>query len=152
MEEEKKETEVELGTLYSINKNIVQNAETKLPEGVLNSKKEELRNYLRRTKNKYYMLLCNDRKDFTIFTLGYENYYTIEDKYDCLINVLIDECLSNRGEIRGFDITKDKEAIEIWISMDGDSYAYYFFPYDNAIIEIEEEMEDKYEQNSNSIL
>ena len=47
----------------------------------------------------------------------------------------------NRGEIRGIDITKDKQAIEIWISTEEDSYAYYFFPYDKGIIDIEEELE-----------
>ena len=49
---------------------------------------------------------------------------------------LIDECLKNRGEIRGIDITKDKGAIEIWLSIDGEAYVYYFFPYDSALVEI----------------
>lgn len=140
MEEEKQTSNVAIGTLYDMNKTMVEQAEKPLTEAILNSKKEELRNFLRKTKNQYYMLLCHEQRDYTIFDLGYENYISLEDKINHSINVLIDECLKNRGSIRGFDITEDKNAIEIWLSIDGESYAYYFFPYDAAVIDIEEEM------------
>ena len=67
--------------------------------------------------------------------------YDYTDKSRKLSSILVDECLVNRGEIRGIDITKDKEAIEIWMSIEGESYVYYFFSYDNAIIDMEIEME-----------
>ena len=42
----------------------------------------------------------------------------------------------NRGLIKGIDLTKDEQAIEIWLSIDEEAFVYYFFPYDNAVIEI----------------
>ena len=79
------------------------------------------------------MLLCNERKDYTIFHI---NNICNDKKPMELSLCLIDECLKNRGEIRGIDITKDKGAIEIWLSIDGEAYVYYFFPYDSALVEI----------------
>lgn len=127
------ENEISLGTLYEVNKNLVQNAEKELTEGVLNSKKEIVKNFINKTNNYYYMLLCNERKDYTIFHI---NNICNDKKPMELSLCLIDECLKNRGEIRGIDITKDKGAIEIWLSIDGEAYVYYFFPYDSALVEI----------------
>lgn len=127
------ENEISLGTLYEVNKNLVQNSEKELTEGVLNSKKEIVKNFINKTNNYYYMLLCNERKDYTIFHI---NNICNDKKPMELSLCLIDECLKNRGEIRGIDITKDKGAIEIWLSIDGEAYVYYFFPYDSALVEI----------------
>ena len=139
--EETKQTEFALGTLYDLNKGLVQQNEVKLSEGVLNSKKEVIKNFLVKTNNNYYMLLSNERKDYTIFTMGSNDGYTYEDKSKRLVSILVDECLVNRGELRGLDITKDKGAIEIWMSIEEESYVYYFFPYDTAIINMDFEME-----------
>lgn len=142
--EETKQTEFAMGTLYDLNKGLVQQNEIKLSEGILNSKKEIIKNFVIKNENTYYMLLSNERKDYTIFTMGLtgpDEKYSYEDKSKKLASVLIDECLINRGEIRGIDITKDKGAIEIWMSIKEESYVYYFFPYDAAIIDITKEME-----------
>lgn len=140
MEEKEKETTFELGTLYDVNKNIIQNSK-ELSQGVVNSKKEEIKNFLEKTNNEYYMLLCHERRDYTLFDLGYETYHAYKEKCKKVADVLVDECLKNRGEIRGIDITKDKQAIEIWISIEEDSYVYYFFPYNEGVVDIEEELE-----------
>lgn len=140
MEEKEKETTFELGTLYDVNKNIIQNSK-ELSQGVVNSKKEEIKNFLEKTNNEYYMLLCHERRDYTLFDLGYETYHAYKEKCKKAADVLVDECLKNRGEIRGIDITKDKQAIEIWISIEEDSYVYYFFPYNEGVVDIEEELE-----------
>ena len=137
--EETKQTEFAMGTLYDLNKGLVQQSEIKLSEGILNSKKEVIKNFLVEKHRKYYMLVCNERKEETIVRMGEQYDYT--DKSRKVSLILVDECLVNRGEIRGIDITQDKEAIEIWMSIEGDSYVYYFFPYDNAVIEMEVEME-----------
>ena len=141
MEEKEKETTFELGTLYDVNKNIVQTSEKELSQGVINSKKEEIKNFLEKTKNEYYMLLCHERRDYTLFDLGYETYYAYKEKCKKTVDVLIDECLKNRGEIRGIVIIIDKIAIEIWVSIEEDYYVYYFFPYNEGVIDIEEELE-----------
>ena len=137
---EEKNKEVSLGTLYDVNKNLIQNAIKALDETALNSKKEIIKNFLRKTNNNYYMLLCNERKDYTIFTIG--NIENKEQKIEKLPFVLIDECLKNRGEIRVIELTEDKDAIEAWISVNDESFAYYFFPYDSAIINMEDEINE----------
>ena len=80
MEEKEKETTFELGTLYDVNKNIVQTSEKELSQGVINSKKEEIKNFLEKTNNEYYMLLCHEKRDYTLFDLGYETYYAYKEK------------------------------------------------------------------------
>ena len=131
MEEENKTKEIEFGNLYDINKNLVKQNEIKLSEGVLNSKKEIIKNFINTPNHFYYMLLCNERKDYTIF--DFKDFKTSEKCLDCA-KCLVDECLINRGEIRGIDLTKDKDAIEIWMVIDDEAYVYYFFPYDNGVI------------------
>lgn len=137
--EKKKMSDISLGTLYDVNKNLVLNGEIKLTEGVINSKKEIIKNFLRKMDNTYYMLLCNERKDYTVFRKGSynEDIYTDDDhQLDEITNILVDECIMNRGEVRGIDLTKDKDAIEIWLIIEDEAYCYYFFPYDAAIIEV----------------
>ena len=124
---------ISLGTLYDVNKNLVLKNEIKLTDGVLNSKKEIITNFMRKMNNTYYMLLCNERKDYTVFKMNDKNS---DDSIREIVSILVDECLKNRGEIRGIDLTKGKDAIEIWMVIDDEAYVYYFFPYDNAIIEV----------------
>lgn len=131
--EENKTPELSLGTLYDMNKTLVRDAEITLSESVLNSKKEVVKNFISKTCNNYYMLLCNERKDYTIFNISEK--FQKEKLYETT-NILIDECLKNRGEIRGIDLTKAQDAIEIWMVIENEAYVYYFFPYDAAIIEV----------------
>ena len=122
-----------LGTLYDVNKNLVLKNEIELTDGILNSKKEIIINFMRQINNSYYMLLCNEKKDYTVFKMNdKDNDNSIRE----IVSILINECLKNRGEIRGIDVTKDKSAIEIWLIIEEEAYCYYFFPYDAAIIEV----------------
>ena len=125
----KKETkQIAMGTLYDLNKSIVEKNIDALSEEDMQNKKNLIIKFLEDTDNIYYMLLCNDRKDYTVF-------HHLDTNIECLQDVLIDECLPNRGCTKSIELTKNNDAIEIWISIDGDSYCYYFFPYDEAIIE-----------------
>ena len=141
MEEKVETREITLGTLYDLNKTLVEKGEIELTEGILNSKKEIVKNFIIGTNNHYYMLLCNEQKDYTIFNItscDCENQCADchRNKVKECVNILVDECLKNRGIIKGIDITKDKGAIEIWLSIDGEAYVYYFFPYDAALIQV----------------
>ena len=131
--EKKKMSDISLGTLYDVNKNLVLKNEIELTDGVLNSKKEIITNFMRQINNTYYMLLCNERKDYTVFKMNDKDN---DDSIREIVSILVDECLRNRGEIRGIDLTKDKDAIEIWLIIEDEAYCYYFFPYDAAIIEV----------------
>lgn len=141
--EETKQTEFVMGTLYDMNKPLVQQNEIKLSEGVLNSKKEIIKNYIVNHKNNNYYFLCNhETRNYTMFNMGsHDTTYSYEEKAKRLTSILVDECLVNRGEIRGIDYKKEFDSIEIWISTEEESYVYYFFPYDEAVIEMHLEME-----------
>ena len=132
MEQESKENTFEMGTLYDVNKNLILQNEKPLDEGQLNSKIIIIKDFIDKMNNNYYMLLCNERKDYTVFDFS---GWKLPNKYLDCANCLVNECLKNRGEIRGIDITQDKQAIEIWLVIDNEAYCYYFFPYDKAIIE-----------------
>ena len=121
---------ITLGTAYEINKNLVEKYEKELTTKELQNKKTEIINFIQETEGQYYMLLCNDKKDYTIFNILNKN--NIKE----MTNILVDECLTNRGIIKGIDLTKDKCAIEIWLSIENEAFCYYFFKYDDAVIEI----------------
>lgn len=124
--------EMNMGTLYDLNKNLIQKNISALEEGVLNSKKEIVKNFLRDTKDTYYMLLCHEQRDYTVFKID-----TLEDsKYNEMISILIDECLKNRGIIKSIELTKDKQAIEIWLMIEEEAFVYYLFPYGEAVITV----------------
>jgi hypothetical protein len=77
-------------------------------------------------KPHYWMLLCREKSDFTVFKL-------VASK-DEFAEALID-CLENRGET--LDITERPDgAYEIWIRIGNENVVYYLFDYDNAIIEV----------------
>ena len=127
MKQKPKTSKVSLGTLYDINKNAMKSIkELSYEERVV--KRKLVEDFITDTHNHYYMLLCNERKDYTVF-----HTTVLEDKHS-VPNELM-ECLTNRGLIYGIDRTEDGVAIEIWLMIDNEPYCYYFFPYDEAIVE-----------------
>lgn len=131
-EDVKKTSEITLGTAYDINKDLVQKYEKTLTDEELQQKKELIAQYILEVKQFYFMLLCHEQRDYTLFNLNNESDY---EKSLKTATELI-ECLNNRGQIKGIDKTKDNMAIEIWISNENESFAYYFFGYDEGVIEI----------------
>ena len=128
-----------MGTVYDLNKQLVEKEEKALSNSKLREKKKTIISFAEKCKDVYFMLLCNERKDYTVFRKGFydEDIYTDDEhQLDEIVNILVDECMMNRGEIRGIDLTKDKDAIEIWLIIEDEAYCYYFFPYDAAIIEV----------------
>ena len=124
---------VEMGTVYDLNKQLVQSTEKVISPYKLNEKKKLIKTFVRECKDNYFMLLCNERKDYTIFNCISDK---TEDKLNELANVFVDECLINRGQIKGIDLTEYKDAIEVWLSIDDEAFCYYFFPYDLGIVEV----------------
>ena len=79
-------------------------------------------------KPSYWMLLCRERNDYTVFRI----YWDEEELKKAIL-----ECLNNRGYV--LDITKQPDNnYEIWIrDFDtNDNVVYYLFDYNNAIIEV----------------
>jgi len=138
---EKKESTVVMGTLNDINKTIVEQQIEPLSEEELLQKIKLVEDFIKDTNNKYYMLLCNERKDYTVF---HRNVNRLGQYYDICVGfmgeriqtTLINEILPNRGVIKSIELTDAKDGIEIWLSIDKESFCYYFFPYEQAVIEL----------------
>ena len=110
--EETPTSNISLGNVYEMNKILVKDHEVALTEGNLNSKKQIIIDFMKKCNNNYFMLLCNERKDYTVFRWKDLNSALAPT---VLTNILVDECLKNRGSIRGIDLTQEKDAIEIWL-------------------------------------
>lgn len=78
------------------------------------------------------MLLCNERRDYTLFHKKNNSHKTYENMLDVL-----KECLTNRGQVKSIELDKVSQAIEIWLHIDEENFAYYLFPYDTGVIECE---------------
>ena len=121
--------EISAGNLYEMNKTIMQSNKIKdLTKEELNKKKRNIKNFMEEKQGIYYMLLCHEQRDYTIFNLK-------EKKIDEAVDILIDECLPNRGIVRSIESTKDGAAIEIWLKVENEAFCYFFFKYDEAVIE-----------------
>lgn len=118
--------DVSLGTAYELNKNLVKKYEKELTKEELKEKEKLVDSFTKPKFDHYYMMLCHDRRDYTIFHT------------DCTVGSVFGElleCLQNRGKIYGIDKTEDEGALEIWLMIDKEAYCYYFFPYEDAIVE-----------------
>lgn len=123
-----KTSKVTLGTTYDLNKSLVKQYEKELTEEQLEEKLNTFEDYITTSDNQYYMLLCNDKKDYTLF-----NYST--ERLTFFWSELLD-CLNNRGKIYSIEKTKDNQAIEIWLVINDEAFCYYFFAYDNGVLDI----------------
>ena len=133
MEEKEKETkEVGLGSLYDFNK-IAMKSCPSLSEDLLKSRETLIAEFVEKfPETKYYMLLCNELKDYTLFNTG----DTPIDEISATVGFDVVDCIRNRGAV--LDIHLDNNgAVALWIrySGDGEIHCYYFFPYDAGVIE-----------------
>ena len=124
------EQKLNLGTLYDANKQIMIK-QSPMSHPALAAAQRDIEDWFNREIDCYAMLLCNERRDYTIFHL-YENQNpnpcAIAAK-ECL------GCLSDRGKILSIDPIQDDKAWEIWIRIDNEAYCYHLFRYDEAVIE-----------------
>ena len=114
-------------SLYEYSKQIVAN-EVPMDPILFNQKMIEVS--MDMVEHTYMMLLCHDRRDYTIF------HITNADKK--IAAKEISETLWNRGKILLVDKQKDG-SWEIWIrdSLTDENFAYYLFPYDDGVVEVE---------------
>ena len=112
---------VSFGNLYEANKKLVEANEKPLSKTAIRESKTKLLNFLNSTNNYYYMLLCHEKRDYTIFKT---NKTLDGNKYN--IDVLVDEIACSRGIIKGIDVLDDSMAVEFWISHDNESFVYMF--------------------------
>lgn len=125
------------GNLYEVNKSLVEKSEKPLKgKAFTNEYNKQVAPYIKKKsqEHKYFMLLCNELKDYTVFHFGTEKSNKDFEPFSFSFR----SCLFNRGRVYCMEPTADGVAIEIWIQSDEDSefHCYYFFPYDEAVIEL----------------
>ena len=124
--------ELTLGTIYEANKQLMNSEQIKPMTHVeLAKAQKDIENFFNMKCDTYGMLYCKDRSDITIFHM-YErqnpNPPALAAK-ECL------GCCTDRGDILSIEEQSDGN-FEIWIRIEGESFAYYLFPYDRAVIEV----------------
>lgn len=132
---EKHMADINMGTLYDINKAIISKQEPiSLKEW--SDKSKELVDFCKMTQNQYYMLLNRETYNFTLFNFHCKNDHSSLNTRKLIYDEL-KNCLQNRGEVLSIEFTRQKDAYEIWIKdwETKDILVYYFFPYDNGVVE-----------------
>lgn len=128
-------SEVSLGNLYDINKQLMEN-EAAISMNVLKEKKESLHQWFKDNFNqKYFMLLCHELRDYTVFNLDKTSTWKAA-QYNALANASADviECMTNRGTLLTLTL-QDNNTWELWIRNSEGCFAYYLFPYGEAVLE-----------------
>ena len=119
---------IEAGNLYEANKQLVIQNEKPLTHPELAAKQEELEEFFEDQVQEFAMLLCHERRDYTIFQLTSSStaeHFAAREAIGCC---------TDRGKILGIDKTNDGIAYEIWLDIDNEAFCYYLFPYDKAVI------------------
>ena len=120
--------ELSLGTLYEFNKDAMNNiqplTEKEKDDAIFKLAMDIGRDCKR---NPYYMLLCHERRDYTVFK--------IDDSTHSGLTRDIKDSLHNRGTILAIDKQPDG-AYEIWIKdiMTSENFVYYLFNYTYGMI------------------
>lgn len=111
--------------LYELNKAQVNSLPPITSKTKIEDIKKEVAEYFN-SDNKYFMLLCRELNDYTVFVtpLGNGGAKVADELF---------ECIFNRGKL--MEIHQEQDAYEIWIKNDEDVFAYYLFPYDTGVIE-----------------
>lgn len=117
--------EITLGNLYDFNKSAMSQMKV-LDPIAFNIDTEKVINHIFEKPSKYWMLLNNERKDYTVFHL-----LTKEGTLPAFR-----ETLQNRGGLVDIDFLDD-DSVEIWIRdpETKENFVYYLFDYSFGIVE-----------------
>lgn len=121
--------EVSMGNVYELNQSAISNFPP-LNESDIRKNLRKLEKYFANSNTQYYMLLCRELYDYTIYTIDRKHY----NKQKAASEVML--TLQERGQIVEIDQTDDKVAYEFWViyNEDNKAHVYYLFPYDKAVI------------------
>lgn len=123
--EENQKAEIEAGTLYDVNKELV-NQEKEMSPSAIREMMPKLTAWFYDKRGKYAMLLNNENRYYTVFR--------VTDKHEFAARECI-ECLKDCGGLVSGYLQPDG-AWEFWLhEADGGSKAYYLFDYTAAVIE-----------------
>ncbi|MCD8211080.1 MAG: hypothetical protein LUC37_06010 [Prevotella sp.] len=117
--------------LYSLNKSVVATEKPLKDYEIKDAINRYAEPFFTNSKDSYYMLLCRERYDFTLFNFVRKKSFVIGTSLQDLR-----ECLTNRGQVLSIENTENKDALEIWLLIDEEPYCYYLFPYDLGVVEV----------------
>lgn len=121
--------DVELGTLYEANKEAYKQLTPPTDEEIDNQLTSIGAWFSSKYDDTYFMLLCRELYDFTIFRLKNSEYFEAIQE--------IKEVLQSRGTILEIAYSHDFHFYECWIKTDNDEvFMYAFFPCDDFVIEV----------------
>lgn len=132
---EKKTTDIESEmTLYGMNKQLAANLPPMTEEEIAEAL-PDLESYIARYEyQQYFMMLCHERRDFTVFHLT-PTVWSLEHPraHQCALDVV--ECIQNRGDLLSMEYDDENGGYEIWMkSFTDECVVFYFFPYGEAVI------------------
>ena len=119
--------EIDTGlSMYEINKNLMKE-DKPLDPIMINKVVKSTADGILSSFKKYWMLLCRERNDYTVFIINSSNNLENELK----------ETLLNRGQLLSIDLQEDGN-FEIWIRdpETEENFVYYLFDYTFGIIEV----------------
>lgn len=120
--------EIQGQTLYELNQQLMSN-EKKMSGLDLINRKKSLEAFFKNSSAAYFMMLCKERSDYTLFHLKSNKSYQKAAEE-------VMECIKERGTILSIDRTSDNIAYEIWIRDEEEiNSCYYLFEYDKGVIE-----------------
>ena len=110
---------ITVGSLYEMNKQLFK--QIKPPsERIINLELANIGAWFSANINtKYYMLLCKERSDYTMFRLENFNYSKAVQE--------LKEVLEERGDIMGFDFVHGENAYQCWVRERDDDHNVYMF-------------------------
>lgn len=112
-------------TLYEINKQGYQTLPP-MDEATLDIAQYNVCEFLRNCQTSWYMLLSNEKKDFTVFDNNVHNVNKLTTE--------IFDVIRERGTLKGVDIRN--EDIDFWIEINEEVFLYKLFSYDWGVIKI----------------
>lgn len=121
--------DVEMGTLYELNKQVMAQLPPQAPE-VLQHNMNLIGAWFSSTdKQHWFMLMCKERSDFTLIHIKNSNYI------DALNN--LKEVLEERGEILAIQYVHGEDVFEIWVkTKDGEVFMFMLFEASWMVIEV----------------
>ena len=125
-----KESELSLGNLYQMNKQIIAQQKP-LSKKDFEKIEKELEQWFNWYLDGYAMLLCRERYDFTVFHL----YQKANKNPPAVAAKELIELVKERGTPFSMERNLDDNNWEIWIKIDNELFAYYLFDCENIVIE-----------------
>lgn len=126
---------VNIGTVYDMNKQLYARV-PHIPDKTVKKRQHRMVAWIDYTGNKYYMLLCRERHDYTVFARLHDSTGDNRKLIDEVVGLLRD-----RGTLVDIIYDEKSSAYECWVSIKGaddkeEVFMYYLFPYDWGVIEI----------------